>query len=251
MISPYYDSLLVKCTSWSRTFDDAIRKSVRAIKEMSVHGVKTNIPFLINVLLHDEFRRGACDTNFIANNPDLFDFTAKQDVELKLLSFIGDIVVNETGGTKPSFDVPVVPSFDKADMMSGTKQILDEKGPEGLVEWIHGQNKLLLTDTTMRDAHHQSLMATRVRTQDIKKIAKATSALGKDLFSVEMWGGATFDVAYRFLNESPWERLDILRERMPNVLLQMLIRGSNGVGYKNYPDNVIRELIQESAKRGI
>ncbi len=250
MISPYYDSLLVKCTSWSRTFDDAIRKSVRAIKEMSVHGVKTNIPFLINVLLHDEFRRGACDTNFIANNPDLFDFTAKQDVELKLLSFIGDIVVNETGGTKPSFDVPVVPSFDKADMMSGTKQILDEKGPEGLVEWIHGQNKLLLTDTTMRDAH-QSLMATRVRTQDIKKIAKATSALGKDLFSVEMWGGATFDVAYRFLNESPWERLDILRERMPNVLLQMLIRGSNGVGYKNYPDNVIRELIQESAKRGI
>lgn len=250
VISPYYDSLLVKCTSWSRTFDDAIRKSVRAIKEMSVHGVKTNIPFLINVLNHEHFKNGTCDTNFIATHKDLFDFTAKQDVELKLLSFIGDRVVNVTGGTKPGFDVPVVPEYEKMNDLRGTKQILDEQGPEGLVNWIKSQNKLLLTDTTMRDAH-QSLMATRVRTQDLKKIAKATSHLGKDLFSVEMWGGATFDVAYRFLNESPWERLDELRERMPNVLLQMLIRGSNGVGYKNYPDNVIRELIQESAKRGI
>lgn len=250
VISPYYDSLLVKCTSWSRTFEDAIRKSVRAVKEMSVHGVKTNIPFLINVLNHEHFRSGTCDTNFIGNHKDLFDFTAKQDVELKLLRFIGDKVVNVTGGTKPNFDVPVVPKYEKIKDLKGTKQILDEKGPEGLVDWISSQKKLLLTDTTMRDAH-QSLMATRVRTQDLKKIARATSHLGKDLFSVEMWGGATFDVAYRFLNESPWERLDVLRERMPNVLLQMLIRGSNGVGYKNYPDNVIRELIDESAKRGI
>jgi len=250
VISPYYDSLLVKCTSWSRTWDDAIRKSVRAIKEMSVHGVKTNIPFLINVLNHEHFIEGTCDTNFIANHKNLFDFTAKQDVELKLLRFIGDTVVNVTGGTKPNFDVPVVPKYKKVESLRGTKQILDEKGPEGLVDWIKSENKLLLTDTTMRDAH-QSLMATRVRTQDLKKIAKATSNLGQDLFSVEMWGGATFDVAYRFLKESPWDRLDQLRARMPNVLLQMLIRGSNGVGYKNYPDNVIRELIQESASRGI
>jgi len=250
VISPYYDSLLVKCTSWSRTFDDAIRKSVRAIKEMSVHGVKTNIPFLINVLNHEDFKAGICDTNFIATHRNLFDFTAKQDVELKLLSFIGNTVVNVTGGNKANFDVPVVPKYKKIADLSGTKQILDEKGASGLVDWVKSQDKLLLTDTTMRDAH-QSLMATRVRTQDLKKIAKATSHLGQDLFSVEMWGGATFDVAYRFLKESPWERLDTIRERMPNVLLQMLIRGSNGVGYKNYPDNVIRELIQESSKRGI
>ncbi len=250
VISPYYDSLLVKCTSWSRTFEDAIRKSVRAIKELSIEGIKTNTGFLINVLNHDTFKEGACDTNFIENNKDLFDIKPSTDVELKVLNYIGETVVNKTKGNKMDFDVPVVPKYNKIMDISGTKQILDAKGPEGVVEWIKNQNKLLLTDTTMRDAH-QSLMATRVRTQDMKKISRATSHLGKDLFSIEMWGGATFDVAYRFLNENPWERLELIRERVPNVLLQMLIRGSNAVGYKNYPDNVIRKFIQQSSESGI
>lgn len=250
IISPYYDSLLVKCTSWSRTFEDAIRKSVRAIKELSIEGIKTNTGFLINVLNHDTFKEGACDTNFIENNRELFDIKPSTDMELKVLSYIGETVVNKTKGIKTDFDVPIVPTYNKTIDISGTKQILDAKGPEGVVDWIKNQKKLLLTDTTMRDAH-QSLMATRVRTQDMKKIARATSHLGKDLFSLEMWGGATFDVAYRFLNENPWERLELIRERVPNVLLQMLIRGSNAVGYKNYPDNVIRKFIQQSSDSGI
>lgn len=250
VISPYYDSLLVKCTSFSRTFEDAIRKNIRAIKEIKVSGVKTNSAFLINVLNHEIFRRGECDTNFIAENRELYDIRPKADVELRVLTFIGEKVVNETNGVKKEFDVPQVPEYKKIVDLSGTKQLLDAKGPEGVVDWIKSEKKLLLTDTTMRDAH-QSLMATRMRTRDMQKIAKATSHLANDLFSVEMWGGATFDVAYRFLKESPWERLDTLRERMPNVLFQMLLRGSNGVGYKNYPDNVVRELIKESSERGI
>lgn len=250
VISPYYDSLLVKTTSWSRTFQDAIRKSIRSVKETTISGVKTNVDFLINVLNHEQFAKGECDTNFIANNPELFDISPTADEELRLLKFIGEKVVNETRGQKTEFDVPVVPKITLNEPLRGTKQILDEEGPEGLVKWIKSQNKLLLTDTTMRDAQ-QSLMATRIRTKDMIKIAKAQAVLGKDLFSVEMWGGATFDVAYRFLKESPWERLQELRNRMPNVLLQMLIRGANAVGYKNYPDNVIREFIKESAQSGI
>ncbi|AKN32764.1 pyruvate carboxylase [Clostridium carboxidivorans P7] len=251
VISPYYDSLLVKNTSWSRTFKDAIRKSIRAVKETTISGVKTNVDFLINVLNHEQFAQGKCDTNFIANHPELFDISASSpDEELRILKFIGDKVVNETRGQKTEFDVPVVPKVKIEEPLVGTKQILDEKGAEGLVDWIKNQNKLLLTDTTMRDAH-QSLMATRMRTKDMVKIAKAESVIGKDLFSVEMWGGATFDVAYRFLKESPWDRLEQLRKKMPNVLFQMLIRGANAVGYKNYPDNVIREFIKQSAQSGI
>ena len=250
VISPYYDSLLVKTIAWSRTFDDAIRKSIRSIKETVVSGVKTNIDFLINVLNHEKFASGECDTNFITDNPELFDISPKADVELKILKYIGDKVVNETHGEKNDFDVPVVPKIHIKEPLSGTKQILDEKGPEELIKWIKSQNKLLLTDTTMRDAH-QSLMATRMRTIDMIKIAKAESVLGKDLFSMEMWGGATFDVAYRFLRESPWARLEELRKRVPNILFQMLIRGANAVGYKNYPDNVIREFIRLSASSGI
>ncbi|WP_330577750.1 pyruvate carboxylase [Alkaliphilus serpentinus] len=250
VISPYYDSLLVKVCSWSRTFEDAIRKSIRSVKELKVSGVKTNSAFLINVLNHEAFLKGECHTDFIAENPSLFDIAPKTDKELKVLKYIGDKVVNETQGIKKEFDVPVVPRFVKANGLQGTKQILDSGGPEGLVKWIKEQRRLLLTDTTMRDAH-QSLMATRVRTRDMVKIAKATSVLAKELFSVEMWGGATFDVAYRFLKEDPWVRLQELRRRMPNILFQMLLRGSNGVGYKNYPDNVIREFIKESAASGI
>ena len=153
---------------------------------------------------------------------------------------------------KPQFNVPVFPKFKKEEMegLRGTKQLLDEQGPEAVAKWVKDQKKLLITDTTMRDAQ-QSLMATRVRTVDMEKIAPAVSVYGKDLFSLEMWGGATFDTAYRFLKESPWERLDTLREKMPNILFQMLIRGANAVGYKNYPDNVIREFVKESAKSGI
>ena len=241
VISPYYDSLLVKVTSHSRTFEDAIRKSIRSIKELAVSGVKTNTGFLINVLNREEFRNGICDTHFIADNPSLFDISPKTDKELKVLRFLGEKVVNETKGVKRDFDVPVIPKLDRPAVQRGTKQILDEQGPEGLIKWIKSQDKLLLTDTTMRDAH-QSLMATRVRTRDMIRISKAVSVLGEDLFSLEMWGGATFDVAYRFLNESPWERLEKIRKRVPNVLLQMLLRGSNAVGYKNYPDNVVKAV---------
>ncbi len=250
VISPYYDSLLVKTIAWSRTFKDAIRKSIRSVKETTVSGVKTNVDFLINVLNHKDFAEGKCDTNFIASNPELFDIVPKADEELRILKYVGDKVVNETKGKKDDFDVPVVPKFQANEHLYGTKQILDEKGPQGVVDWIKAQDKLLITDTTMRDAH-QSLMATRMRTVDMVKIAKAQSVLGKDIFSLEMWGGATFDVAYRFLKESPWERLEELRKRIPNVLFQMLIRGANAVGYKNYPDNVIRKFVKQSAKSGI
>lgn len=249
-ISPYYDSLLVKVTAHSRTFEDTIQKSIRSLKELTVRGVKTNVAFLINVLNHEKFLHGTCDTGFINNYPELFDIKPKADKELKVLTYIGEIVVNETRGIKKEFDVPVVPKVEIPPDLSGTKQVLDETGPEGIVRWIKGQQKLLLTDNTMRDAH-QSLMATRLRTKDMVKIARATSLLAKDLFSIEMWGGATFDVAYRFLKESPWDRLEDLRQRIPNILFQMLLRGANGVGYKNYPDNVIREFIKESAQRGI
>lgn len=250
VISPYYDSLLVKNISWSRTFQDAIKKSIRAIEETTISGVKTNIGFLINVLNHPTFLKGECHTGFIEENPELISIEAKTDEESKILRYIGEKVVNETNGVKKDFDVPVVPKIEIPDNLSGTKQILDNEGTDGLIKWIKNQNKLLLTDTTMRDAH-QSLMATRVRTRDMLKIADATSVYGNDLFSLEMWGGATYDVAYRFLHESPWERLTELRKKIPNVLFQMLIRGANAVGYKNYPDNVIREFIREAAKNGM
>lgn len=250
-ITPYYDSLLVKVTSWSRTFEDAICKSIRALDELKIKGVKTNVAFLENVLNHETFKAGNCNTGFISDNPELLNIKVGPDKELKVLTFLGNKVVNEVKGEKPQFDVPVVPKIitDVA-TLSGTKQILDQYGPEKLSKWVLNQKGLLITDTTMRDAQ-QSLMATRVRTIDMMKIAPAIATYAKDLFSVEMWGGATFDVTYRFLNESPWERLALLREQIPNILFQMLIRGANGVGYKNYPDNTIRKFIAESAKSGV
>ena len=251
-ITPFYDSLLVKITAFSRTFDDARRKAIRALSETTVKGVKTNIAFMLNVLNHPTFAAGMCDTGFIANTPDLLNIEKVEDNELKVIEFLGNKFVNETKGEKPQFNVPVFPKFKKEEKegLRGTKQLLDEQGPEAVAKWVKDQKKLLITDTTMRDAQ-QSLMATRVRTVDMEKIAPAVSVYGKDLFSLEMWGGATFDTAYRFLKESPWERLDTLREKMPNILFQMLIRGANAVGYNNYPDNVIREFVKESAKSGI
>ncbi|MGF6375392.1 pyruvate carboxylase [Clostridiales Family XIII bacterium PM5-7] len=252
VISPYYDSLLVKMTAFANTFDDARKKAIRALRETQLKGVKTNIGFLLNVLNHPTFKAGDCNTGFIASNPELMDIAKSQDRELKVLNYIGNKVVNETKGVKPQFNVPVFPRIKESEIegLSGTKQLLDEKGPEAVAKWVLDQQKLLITDTTMRDAQ-QSLMATRVRTLDMEKIAPAVAKYGKDLFSLEMWGGATFDTAYRFLKESPWERLDTLRKKIPNVMFQMLIRGANAVGYKNYPDNVIREFVKQSAKSGI
>ncbi|MFA7079244.1 MAG: pyruvate carboxylase, partial [Syntrophomonas sp.] len=250
VISPYYDSLLVKITSSSRTFEDAINKSQRAIRETVINGVKTNEAFLLNVLSHPRFINGECDTGFIDATPELFDIAPREDQEAQILNFIGEKVVNESRGVKRDYDIPRVPKINGNYKLTGTKQILDKKGPQGVVKWIQSQNKLLLTDTTMRDAH-QSLTATRIRTVDMLRIAEATAYFGKDLFSLEMWGGATFDVAYRFLHESPWERLAELRQRIPNIMFQMLLRGANAVGYTNYPDNVVREFIKESAEAGI
>ncbi len=248
-ISPYYDSLLVKSTTWGRTFEDAVRRQIRSVREIKVEGVKTNTAFLINVLNHNVFRQGACTTHFIHKFPELLDIQPKQNVEIQVLSYISEKTLQRSASSINGFDVPVVPDGFAAPQ-DGTRQILDHEGVAGLVQWIHDQKRLLLTDTTMRDAH-QSLMATRMRTRDMVRIAPATAALAPGLFSIEMWGGATFDVAYRFLKECPWERLEILRERIPNILLQMLLRGANGVGYQNYPDNVIRRLIRLSAEKGI
>ncbi|NMC28187.1 MAG: pyruvate carboxylase, partial [Syntrophomonadaceae bacterium] len=250
VITPYYDSLLVKVTSWSRSFEDAISKSKRAIRETVIGGVKTNEMFLLKVLSHPTFIKGECDTGFIDNTPELFDITPREDYEANILKFIGEKVVNESKGIKPDYDVPHVPLLHPGRKLTGTKFILDQKGPQGVVDWIKAQKKLLLTDTTMRDAH-QSLMATRVRTVDMLRIAEATAEYGRDLFSLEMWGGATFDVAYRFLKESPWDRLTELRAKIPNIMFQMLLRGSNAVGYTNYPDNVVRSFIREAAVAGI
>ncbi|MEN6392157.1 MAG: pyruvate carboxylase [Syntrophomonas sp.] len=249
IISPYYDSLLVKITSLSRTWEDAISKSKRSIREAVIGGVKTNEPFLLNVLSHPTFIKGECDTGFIDSTPELFDITPKEDHEATILKFLGEKVVNESKGIKIEYDVPKVPKVPEH-KPQGIKQIMDKKGPRGVVDWIRKQDKLLLSDTTMRDAH-QSLMATRFRTVDMLRIAEATAHLGRGLFSLEMWGGATFDVAFRFLKEDPWQRLLELRERIPNIMFQMLIRGANAVGYTNYPDNLVREFIQEAAGAGI
>lgn len=253
-ILPFYDSLLVKVTAFARTFDDARRKAIRALRETEIKGVKTNIIFMLNVLNHPTFGAGMCDTGFIANTPELLDMGKVEDRELKVIEFLGNKYVNETHGEKPSFNVPVFPKFSGENLEElrgrGTKQLFDEMGPEKFAKWIRQQHRLFITDTTMRDAQ-QSLMATRVRTVDMEKIAPAFSVYGRNLFSLEMWGGATFDTAYRFLKEDPWERLEMLREKCPNILMQMLIRGANTVGYKNYPDNVIRAFIKEAAKTGI
>ncbi|WKY43658.1 pyruvate carboxylase [Eubacteriaceae bacterium ES2] len=249
-ITPYYDSLLVKSTSFSRNFEDARRKAVRALKEMDIEGVHTNKDFLINVLQHPKFIAGNCDTKFIDDHPELFNIADQVSEESNVLRYLGNIIVNETFGNKPDFDEPYIPEIKGGAPKAGTKQILDEQGPDGLVKWIKNQNKLLLCDTTLRDAH-QSIAATRVRSRDMIKIARETAELVPDLYALEMWGGATYDVSYRFLKESPWRRLDELRERIPNILFQMLLRGANAVGYKNYPDNVIREFVQQAAKSGI
>ena len=228
---------------------------MRCLKEFRVRGVKTNILFMRNVVSHPAFRSGEAKTTFIDNTPELFNFPRIRDRGNKTMKYIGEITINGFPGIekqkKPFYNEPRMPQHIQAtpDFVSA-KNILDTKGAEGVVEWIGQQKNVLLTDTTFRDAH-QSLLATRVRTHDFKKIAATTEAGLPQLFSSEMWGGATFDVAYRFLTEDPWERLRMFRKKMPNTLLQMLFRGSNAVGYSNYPDNVLEEFIKESAAQGI
>ncbi len=249
VISPYYDSLLVKVTSWDHNFPAACRKAARAINEVRVRGVKTNIPFVTNILAHPDFVAGRCHTKFIDETPELFDIVDSRDRATRVLRYIAEIQVANPNAERHQYDTPRFPQ-PQAPLGHGLKQLLDEKGPKAVSQWVLEQKKLLLTDTTMRDAH-QSLLATRMRTRDMVKGADGVADILRDCFSLEMWGGATFDVAYRFLHESPWERLRLLREKIPNIPFQMLLRGSNLVGYANYPDNLVRSFIKEAAERGI
>jgi pyruvate carboxylase len=255
-ITPHYDSLLVKVSSWGLTFTEASHIMNRCLQEFRIRGVKTNIGFLENVITHPVFVAGECNTSFIDQHPELLVIKEKKDRANKVLSFIGDVIVNGSPGVlKPLRSAELIeatlPELDfLAPIPKGTRDILRERGAEGLSAWVLEQKGLLLTDTTMRDAH-QSLLATRVRTHDLLKIAPATSKLASGLFSLENWGGATFDVSMRFLKEDPWQRLNALSQEIPNILFQMLLRGSNAVGYANYPDNVVQRFVEVAAEAGI
>jgi pyruvate carboxylase len=256
VVTPYFDSLLVKVTARGLTHQEAAGHIERCLQEFRIRGVKTNIPFLINLVTHPAFLAGECTTRFIDETPALFDFPVRRDRATKLLEFLADVIVNGNplvkGRPAAARRQPaVVPDFDPlAAPAAGTRDRLRELGPTRFAAWVREQNRLLLTDTTMRDAH-QSLLATRMRTHDMLAVADAYARLGAGLFSLEMWGGATFDTAMRFLRECPWDRLLALRERIPNVLFQMLLRASNAVGYTNYPDNVVQAFVKESAAAGI
>ncbi|PVB61162.1 pyruvate carboxylase [Labrenzia sp. 011] len=255
VITRFYDPLLEKVTAWAPTAEDARKRMDRALREFRIRGVATNLVFLENIIGHPDFKANDYTTRFIDDTPALFQQTRRQDRATKLLTYIADVSVNGHPETKnrarPPKDVaaPVVPDFGDA-QPAGTRQLLDELGPKGFADWMAGQSRTLVTDTTMRDAH-QSLLATRMRSHDIVNVAEAYSAGLPTLFSLECWGGATFDVAMRFLTESPWERLHKIREKAPNILLQMLLRGSNGVGYTNYPDNVVRFFVSQAAENGV
>ncbi|MBM7552894.1 pyruvate carboxylase [Thalassobacillus pellis] len=255
VISPFYDSLLVKVSTWALSFEQAANKMVRNLREFRIRGIKTNIPFLENVIQHKQFLSGEYNTMFIDSSPELFVFPKRKDRGTKMLNYIADRTINGFDGMeqkkKPAFTKPRIPKVKSSEPVpEGTKQILDKQGPEGLANWLKEQKEVLLTDTTFRDAH-QSLLATRIRTKDLETIAEPTARMLPNLFSLEMWGGATFDVSYRFLKEDPWQRLLKLRQKMPNVLFQMLLRASNAVGYKNYPDNLIQEFVEKSSQAGI
>ena len=257
VITPFYDSLLVKVTSWGHTGAEAIARMDRALREFRIRGVASNLQFLENVIAHPAFASGECTTRFIDETPELFRFARRRDRATKLLSFIGAVLVNgnpemkgRTPAERPRSPAPL-PAIDRiAPPPPGSRDRLRELGPERFAQWMKEQPQVLLTDTTMRDAH-QSLFATRMRTRDILAVAPHYARLLPQLLSVECWGGATFDVALRFLKEDPWERLAGLREAMPNLLLQMLFRSSNAVGYTNYPDNVVRHFVALAAKSGI
>ena len=257
VITPFYDSLLVKSTVWGSDFKQACQRMDRSLREFRVRGVKSNIPFLDNVVNHPDFQEGRVTTRWLEETPALFKFAPRRDRATRLLSYLSDVIVNGNPAVagKPApkrIDAaPIPPRVALATAPPrGTKQILDETSPEGLVRWINAQQRLLLTDTTFRDAH-QSLLATRVRTYDMLAISNFVAHRMSNLFSLEMWGGATFDVSMRFLHEDPFVRLRLLREAIPNVCFQMLLRASNAVGYTAYPDNVVEEFIKESSAQGM
>jgi pyruvate carboxylase len=256
VITRYYDSLLTKVTARAPTPEMAIARMDRALREFRIRGVSTNIAFVENLLKHPVFLTNEYHTKFIDETPDLFNFTQRRDRATKILTYIADITVNghpETAGRpRPAADVkpPKSPVKPTTDVTPGTRNILDQFGPEAVADWMRDQKQLLITDTTMRDGH-QSLLATRMRSIDMIKAAPAYAANMHQLFSVECWGGATFDVAYRFLQECPWQRLRDIRKAMPNIMTQMLLRASNGVGYTNYPDNVVQSFVAQAASSGV
>ncbi len=257
VITPYYDSLLVKVTAWGTTSQDAIARMDRSLREFRIRGVATNLAFLENVIAHPLFRNGECTTRFIDQTPELLKFSQRRDRATKLLRYLGEVSVNGhpemKGRQLPALPLPtpVKPACDLGQAPApGSRDLLKRLGPDRFVEWIKTRPEVLLTDTSMRDAH-QSLLATRMRTHDMVGIAPHYARLAPELFSLECWGGATFDVAMRFLNEDPWQRLARLRAAVPNMLLQMLLRASNAVGYTNYPDNVVRFFVQQAAQGGI
>jgi pyruvate carboxylase len=255
VITRYYDSLLVKVTAHAQTPEKAIARMDRALREFRIRGVATNIEFVINLLKHPTFLDYSYTTKFIDTTPDLFAFKKRRDRATKILTYIADITVNghpETAGRpKPAAEVkaPKAP-VPRVEPAMGTRNLLEQKGPQAVADWMRAQKKVLITDTTMRDGH-QSLLATRMRSIDMIKAAPAYAAHLPQLFSVECWGGATFDVAYRFLQECPWQRLRDLRAQMPNLMTQMLLRGANGVGYTTYPDNVVQGFVKQAAITGV
>ncbi|SCX95189.1 pyruvate carboxylase [Paracoccus tibetensis] len=255
VITRYYDSLLVKVTAWAQTPDQAIKRMDRALREFRVRGVSTNIDFVINLLKHPVFLNDTYTTKFIDTTEDLFDFKKRQDRATKILTYLADISVNghpETAGRAmpPAQARAPVPPKPVAAPAPGTRQMLEAQGAQAVADWLAAQKQLLITDTTMRDGH-QSLLATRMRSIDMIRVAPSYAANLPQLFSVECWGGATFDVAYRFLQECPWQRLRDIRAKMPNLMTQMLLRASNGVGYTNYPDNVVQFFVAQAAKSGV
>ncbi|MFY0734272.1 MULTISPECIES: pyruvate carboxylase [Aurantimonas] len=255
VITRFYDPLLEKVTAWAPSPEEVIARMDRALREFRIRGVATNLTFLEAIISHPKFRDNSYTTKFIDQTPALFDQVKRRDRATKLLTYLADVTVNGHPETKnrprPSAKhaLPIPPLF-KAPIVDGTRQKLDELGPRGFADWMLAQPQVLVTDTTMRDGH-QSLLATRVRTHDIVAVADAYARGLPQLLSLECWGGATFDVAMRFLTEDPWERLALVRERAPNILLQMLLRGSNGVGYTNYPDNVVKRFVAEAARGGV
>jgi pyruvate carboxylase len=256
VITRFYDPLLEKLTCWAPTPEEACLRMSRALREYRIRGVATNLAFLENVVEHPTFLNGETTTRFIDETPELFAFEKRQDRATRLLGYIADVTVNGhpevKGRAKPKdrTAAPVAPIFSQGEPAAGSRQLLKELGPKKFAEWMRAQTRVLVTDTTMRDAH-QSLLATRMRTFDIAAAARSYATGLPNLLSLECWGGATFDVAMRFLNEDPWERLAKIREGAPNLLLQCLVRGSNGVGYANYPDNVVSGFVKQAAKEGM
>jgi pyruvate carboxylase len=255
-ISPFFDSMLVKITATGRTLKGSAQRLQRALSEFRIRGVVTNKGFLENVLNHETFYTGKATVKFIEDHPELFKMPRYMNRATKILNYLGEVAVNGNPSVKkidPSVKLrtPKVPEFDRlGEFPAGTKQILEKEGPDGLAKWVKDQKQILLTDTTWRDAH-QSLLATRMRSLDMLKVAEGFAKNHPNVFSWEMWGGATFDVSMRFLNENPWDRLKKMRAAAPNTLMQMLFRGSNGVGYKAYPDNLIERFIEKSAENGM